>query len=683
MTLRPQVLLALLAAFPVSVVAIEAAVDPGMLRSSQDDLAPPRGFFGPGPGDAGSGGPGDRGDVLSTDSASWIRWWTFNRERLLLRDQLGDEAFAPVALGARAGGPAPPAAFARPTDRIVYQEIVPSIIARLERTKDLDIKRASLLALAKIGTVPAAFRDPDLEPDVGARIEGFLKDRNQSVSDAAVIALGILGDARQVALLNSIATDDRTGRKAMGKTGALDRRSRAFAIYALGAIGRRQNMGLFRAMVAGHLKAIAEAERSDAHLATAAILCLGHCPLPPTTALAAVVPGGGAGPAPARKAEWLRTDMVDCLESLHESRVTDNRARTFIPVAMARLALWPGDGGAADAKLLLGLQDRVLDLLTKELGKRSSGAMGAIHREALIEAVGLLATCADGKRHGLARALLAETMKSGQEREAGLAAIALARIAARGPIPAGDVTLGIRGELGTNCVEGKPSLRPWTLFALGLLEGERLARGAAPALGTQALLESRLGAASTPEERAAAAVSLGLSRNKDAAPVILKRTGEGDFRIRGLHAMALALMGQTDAVPAMREIIASGVYRPYLERDVATALALLGDVQLAGTLSSKLYSARFMPQKVAALQALAWCRDRGAIAPLLEVVNSARVGRSRVDDTTRAFAIAALGALAAKDQIPWNAPFAESIPWPAAPSSLTDPERGGGVLDLF
>ncbi len=375
--------------------------------------------------------------------------------------------------------------------------------------------------------------------------------------------------------------------------------------------------------------------------------------------------------------------MIDALEGLYDSRATDPRARTFIPVAMARLSLWAGDAGGADDKVLFGLQDRVMDLLTKDLTARSSGAMGAIHREALVEALGLLGTCAPDKRQAAARDALGTVMKSGQEREAGLAAIALARIAARGPIPAGDVTLAIRSELGTRCLNGKPSLRPWALLALGLLEGERLAAGAAPALGTQALLETRLEAANSPEERSAAAVALGLSRNAKAAQKVLEGTTKGDFRIRGLHAMALALMGNKDAVSEMRKIVSSGVYRPYLERDVATALALLGDVQLAATLASKLRTARFMPEKVAALQALAWCRDTTAVGPLLQVVNARRVGGSRVDDTTRAFAIAALGALAAKKPIQWNVPFAESIPWPAAPATLTDPERGGGVLDLF
>ena len=309
-------------------------------------------------------------------------------------------------------------------------------------------------------------------------------------------------------------------------------------------------------------------------------------------------------------------------------------------------------------------------------------------REGVCQALGLLAGHEPGNARLAGRDLAAvealqRMARDGQEREAGLSMIALARVAGRGPVPADSLTIELRTQLGTWAATARPSRRPWAALALGVLLQERARVGDAPSLGSLALLERRLQGASSPEEGAAAAIALGLAGGSEAIDALTERLDRGDFRIRGLHALALALLPAPEAVPGMRTIVSSGLYRPYLVRDVSTALGLLGADGLAQLLVGKFVSARFMPEKVAALQAMAWVAEPGALDALLAVLKRKRIGGSRVDDTSRAFAIAAIGALGSQRPFPFNAAWAQDIVWNAAPPSLHEAENGGGVLDLF
>ena len=120
--------------------------------TGQDPLAPPRGFFGPGSGDVSQGGPGDSGDASVTDSASWTRWWAFNREAYLVAVRgIDPSVLQPAPLEPHGGVPASPW---RPDEGPLYGDAVPEILSRLGRTRDLDIQRAAVMALAKIGPPP-------------------------------------------------------------------------------------------------------------------------------------------------------------------------------------------------------------------------------------------------------------------------------------------------------------------------------------------------------------------------------------------------------------------------------------------------------------------------------------------------------------------------------------------------
>lgn len=639
------------------------------LTAPQGSLAPPRGTIGPSPGDAARGGPGDQGTQATPGSASWTRWWAFNRDGFLGAVRaIGGDPLAPRPLD---GSAAPlPGFAARPDDRTLYLEVVPTILGLLEKTRDLDIQAASLLALAKIGEAPRDLAKAEDLESVTAAILGQLKNKNQSVGDIALLSLGILGNAQQAPLLASVAEDDKEGRKALG-TRSIDRRSRSFAAYGLANIGHRTSREAERTFVALSLARLAAAEKGDADLVTAAVIGIGLNPLPLAT------------PAEPEEKPRGREGQIELLLELFDDPKTDDRGRAHIPVAAARLVTWPHLGTAPDHALALeARRAEVIERLVERLAKTKDARL----REGCVQALGLAVQHAEAGADKVGREALLKFVKKtsgSQERESGLALIALARIAGRAPVKADRLVLDLRAAIGEQVSSGTPNRRGWATLALGILGFERRGRGADPALGTEALMRRALTGGKSPEERASAALALGLSGAIDDVAGLVKGLDQGDFRIRGLHALALALMPAPEAMPALQKIVRDRTYRPYLLRDVATALALLGDASLVQTLVGRLVSARFMQERLAALQALAWVNDAGSVPALLAYVTRKRIAGRNIDDTTRAFAIAALGAISSKEPLQWNAKFAAELTWNAAPPSLSDEEDGGGIVDVF
>ncbi|MEM9383282.1 MAG: hypothetical protein AAGB93_25285 [Planctomycetota bacterium] len=658
---------ALLAAVPLS-----AAVSTGVAQAApQDALAPPRGLLGPGAGDAVGGGPGDRNESLIANSSTWTRWWVFNRDPYLAR--IRSPLSLPVS-PAELGGPPLPVNPARPGDKVVHLEVVPTILERLRKTRDLDILSASLLALGKIGEAPPDLAKANGLPSYADVILERFSESNLFVRSHAVLALGLLEDPAHAPLLASIARDEKAGRKAV-RGRRLDRRVRANAIYGLAHLGTTSSRRVERAVVVHHLLALADEEREDHDLLAAAVLGLGWNPLPFTGAAGEDAPLQG------------RDRQLALLHELFDDPRTDQRARTQIPVAIARLVVAPVTGLDADEvsdNLRRQEEQRVRAVrrLTEAIADRG-GEKSAFVREGCVQALGLLVK--DDAREPDRSAIdgLVRIADEGQDLEGGLSIVALARVVGRGIVKRGPRAAELRSKIGRIAAEGRPTRRPWALLATGIAEDRALAGGGAPALGTRALVELRLTEAPAPQERAAAAIGLGLSGAVDTAAKISERLRNGDFYVRGLRALSLAFLDAREYIPVLEIIVMERIYRPYLLRDVATALALFGAPGLADLLVNKLAFARFMPDRVAALSAMAWCDDPKAIDALTFMVVEKRMGSRSIDDTSRAFAITALGTLCGRSALPWNTRLALDVTWSAAPPTLTDPRVGGGVLDLL
>ncbi len=630
----------------------------------------------PGPGDTTRGGPGDLGGQFIGGSASWTRWWAFNREPFLaeLRMSGSGRAMAMPLQGER-----PTTSIPGLSQRKVFEEVVPMLQGHLEDTRDNDLAVGCLLALGKIGEAPHGLAKELELTSVESSILPRLKDSNERVRDAAVISLGLVGGPKAAALLASIVQGLDEGKKAVGGR-RVDERTQAFATYALGLVAHHTRRPSERTFIVSHLLKIAEEHYKHTELAAAAVISLGWAPLP-----LAPKPAGQKGAASGQELTIRR------LYALYVEDGTDLRARAHIPVAIARLI--QAEAGTPDPQAALAIAARREQLRLEFVGRFAAGlaARGGDKvvsaREGLALALGLLTEPRPDGPDREAMDRLLDLTKKGQDREGGLASIALARIAARAGADResarAEMARGITGALAELAVNGNGSQRPWATLSLGLYERAVIAAGAPPSLKHRALLRDRLEDAASPEAASAAGMALGLASDEEAIPEVTRGLSGGDYTVRGLYATALALLEATTSIQTLRDIAADDLVAPVVLREVSITLALLRDDFLVELLVGKLARARFMPERIAALQGLAWCNDPGAVPALLYVMREKRIGRRKIDDTSRAFAAAALGAVCSRRSLPWNAHLALDVNWNAAPPSLTHARNGGGVLDLF
>ncbi|MDB2575906.1 hypothetical protein N9185_00245 [bacterium] len=639
--------------------------------ASPQILAPPRGTLGPGTGASTDGGPGDRSPSAGAFSQPWRRWWDFNQDPYLARMRAPDVLpvrSRPLDRGRAAPNPR------RPAMETTYGEVYPALLATLESTRDVDLQASCLLALAKIGEPPEAISKSLELPSLEGVLIPFLRAANERVRDLAVVALGISADASFAPLLASMARDRSVGRDAI-RGGKIDRRTRSFATHALGLLGASTPRRAERALIEHELRRIAVENHDTADLLVAAVIALGWTPLP------VQVQAEGEPPIPGSREATIRA-----LLALDSRRGVDFRGRAQIPVAVARLLAAPLEATPDDAQLaasarLFELREEMVARFTARLhGPRAEKL--ATTREGLAQALGLLildhATSADGE----AIDALTAVATDGQETEALLSMIALARVCGRASLERGQTARDIRRTLTKLAMDGSSLRQASALLALGVADDRGQSTGQDPALGTRSFL-ARRAAEGSPARRTAAAIALGLTGDQERAEAVRSGLLSGGFQDRGARALAVAMLLDVPGLNTIRAELRSPLYRPYLTRDFATALALAGDPLLVPLLIDRLVNASFIPERVAAVQAFEWSSDPEAATAMLFVLTAPRLGSKRIDDTSRAFAASALGNLCSQDPLPWNARLALDVVWNAAPPSLTDARNGGGVLDVL
>lgn len=648
--------------------------------SAQNQLFPPREVsLLPSGTEANAGAEWDPYSYLLLGGSDWIRWWTLNRDPILaerLTPGAGSVGAMPL-LGERAAG-----SLAGLDLDAVHWDVVPLLQERLDKTRDMDLRIACLLALGKIGEAPRSLKSREgvevvsVETSIRAR----LADPNKQVRAAALIALGLVGGPRASALLGEIADGSKEGKRALG--GAPGRRTRAFAIYGLGLAGHHTRRLSERTAIVARLLELAEEEASVGDLGVAAVLGLAWAPLP----LAA--PAAGEESDAHGQANTVRR-----LLRLYDRRETSSEVRAHLPVVMARLMTTDVDqGSGAPAKgaavqiaaLREELRMEVITRLTEDLGKR--GAEKKVHvREGSLVALGLLVKPASEGLDQRALELVQKASKNSKSQQNGVAQLALARVAARASddtasqAAAKEVIDGLISLLET----GGAAQRNWVSLALGFYEHEVLASGGPPTLSTREALRERFRSAKTPSATAAASLGLGLAGDDTMEAEVIDAMTDGEVMARALYPAALALMGSQEAAAALRETIPTKERTPVFLREAAQGLAMLKDPGLLELLSEELEEAKGAEDRVTILRGLALSHDAGALPVLLRVLGEKRFGSQRVDDRSRAFAASALGILCSKHALPWNAHMGLDVLYGAASSTLTDLFDGGGVLDYL
>jgi HEAT repeat protein len=226
--------------------------------------------------------------------------------------------------------------------------------------------------------------------------------------------------------------------------------------------------------------------------------------------------------------------------------------------------------------------------------------------------------------------------------------------------------------------EGRTGERAWAAIALGVLEHGRRDPAETNKESVRATLLDALSESQAPDELAAVAIACGLARETSAVPLLIQRIeGTSDARVQGYLSLALGMIGDARAMPALRTVLAGARFRADLLRQSAIGLVLLEDRTLVPTLLQTLEKAASLTSQAAAASVIGWIGDQRALPGLLALVANRDVTAS-----ARGFAAVALGRVCDRDRLPWNAEICEDVHYRAATVTLNAGD-GTGLLEIL
>ncbi len=617
------------------------------------------------PGGSTAGPETTGGDLdVGADLDLWSFWWEFNKDRFLnLRSRLhSDEVTTGSAEwwlgeGQREQG----RDTLRVTDADRYDKIVPALKAALAGETNNDIVTACLIALAKIGD--RRTESPADRSEFQAIIEPFLASSNLEIRETAAVSLGILGNPSSVQALIDLTLDTPAGRRMVGSS-EVDRRTRSFAAYGLGLIGARQETSQAARLQIVHAlqQNVAAAERdASPDRPVAMVISLGLAGLDPRP----------DGQQPGERAALARDrqEQIDfLLDFLDKS--TNNYVRAHIPTAIVRLldGLPAGDR----EKYTAAIANNLIQTLARS--RQAEGNMSAA------QTLGLLGTSGMSQLdRNIRTALLTAYRNSAHNQVKNFALISLGMI---GGTPGADGSFDGRREIEQQLQQalarGSGHTPHWAALAVGVMGrmlndiDQTIPTGLATALG------DRLARATSPNDVGAFSVSAGILGEVDhrqSLRTLLQRTAQDEPR--GYVALALGLQNSMEDREAIAKIVRESEYRPELLKQAAIALGLLGDREIVPELLDMLREARVLATQASLASALGFIGDRRSVDDLIAMLNN----RS-ITPIGRAFAAVALGIVADKEDLPWNAKIAENLNYRATTATLND-QNGTGILNIL
>ncbi|MBK7641900.1 MAG: HEAT repeat domain-containing protein [Planctomycetes bacterium] len=616
-----------------------------------------------GPG-GNSGGPGGRGTGATTgevapDLTNWEFWWAFNKSQYLgLRRALYESLSTEDVFGGEGR-----ASTLAPSQAEIRERVVPALRRALETERQNDIVTGALVALGKIGDV----RGEDGSSAFVGVFQGWLPDSSQEISETAAVSLGILADENGVRALTELASDSEAGRKRLGKA-EVPLRTRAFAAYGLGLVGARSASNTQRMEIVDVLAGVLAAPPlASPDLEVAALTAIGLTPVD-WSDTAGLERQRGASSTRAAEVEFVLRYFAD------ESR--PKLVRAHAPAALVHL-LSHERAPAAEAG---ALRERIVRELTRRIGEHTREV--EVVRQSCVLALGALTDLDSDSADADARAELRRVTDKGQVQERAFALVALGQIAGRpgSGTDSGTALNQLRGLLVQNLGGASLTLRPWAALGLGISERELDELGSStftPSPDVRTALRSALHGSSQ-EVVGAYAVALGIARDREAAGELRVRLREVKAAgQRGYVALGLGMIGAVDAKAEIERIVRDSKYQPELLQQAAIALGLLGDKTLVPELVKMLSEAHSLASQAAVASALGFIGDARSIEPLVAMLQD-----QRLTGTARGFATVALGIVADKEELPWNAKISIGINYRANTSSLTT-TQGTGLLDIL
>ncbi len=590
------------------------------------DLGTPSGPVTPGASVA--GGPTTGGNA-TLDINSWQVWWQLHQDHYVggNRRRAGDAERRAIAL--------------------------PVLQLALERGKDPDVLSASLIALGK-----TAVDHPDI--DALAVLLPYLSHAHLEVRDAAVLALGLTARAEAADMLGDLLLDTRDGRRLVGRSRVGDR-AQVFAAYGLGILAGRSDAAALKAKALDPLVA-ALADKSP----------------PDRDVLTAVLNGIRLIDAdPARSAAHKRVlwTALAALES-HQQQNLKEQMAVVQSHGLTALAWLARRAGEAD-------QARVRELVLAALQRRD--ADGAICVSATI-ALGLLAR---PEHTDALETLTSHVLRPRDSLVPRFCMIAFGQIG-------GEHSLQ---QLTKVLTAGERDLKPWAALGLGLLafaakgaadpQAQATARDWRGEVGR--LLQRSLEVESSREVIAALGLGLGLAGETAAAPKLrqLATDWKGNEDLKGLLCVALAMLEDQPSVPIASDAM-STIERPVLFGHGARALARFGQQAASANAMAALAAEStlrpgYLSRLGAAAQALGHLQNPDDLPALAQVIRAALEGRRRSGttgtDLQAAFAAAALGAIADRDDLGFGARIAHGMNYTVRETTVSNGKNG--ILDIF
>ena len=570
-------------------------------------------------GGAGARGPTTGGGAKKNRSTqSWDRWevwWEFNKDRYVTKKHAATGPLTGSSgMLTGAGKRESSATSLKPSRDEVVNQIVP-VLRQALRANDAEILDSAALALGRITPGAAA-------ADVVDDLKKALGSRYPTVRESAILGLGISTNRAAIPILWEVMNDTRKGRALTRSNGSIGAVERAFAAMALGFVGGAE-------MVPQVRRLIERAEAGDVEVVAGAVLSLG----------------------------LMKTDgqlLVPLLLSRLSDQKVDRRIRAQIPVTLGRL----GEAAAPAVPALLKLA----------LNRKTDADV----RRSCVIGLGRIAIASDAEVvDGLRRLVRKENDSLLRH----FSVMALGRIGAaslseqRRDKQGADV---VREYLLTELVDpGYAIDLPWNALSAGLL-GHAYAVGSKERGEIGQQLTALLQTTGNPSQQGAMAIALGLTESREAGPLLLKLfENSNDAALKGYLAVALGMMNYRQATDSLLPWL-FGQTDARLRVEVATGLGLLGDARAIAGLIEMLESAPTFAVTGSVAQALGRVGDRTALEPLLRLVAD-----ESQSEAVRGFSCVAVGLIAEKTTLPWNAPLSED-------SNFAIPLRAQAeMLDIF
>ncbi|MBI5853514.1 MAG: HEAT repeat domain-containing protein [Planctomycetes bacterium] len=623
----------------------------------------------PGPAGPGTGGPGGPGPAagpstggiqLDDDLNRWEFWWEFNKDPFIkLKESIhsggvvseSDEFY----LGS--GTQRIASDTLKPSETQILQTILPKLHQALESTDNRDIVSSCMVAMAKVG------KNTD-QINILEAFKKRLTEKDQEIRETAAVALGISQMTEAIPALIDLAKDTPAGRKLCARD-AVDYRTRAFSIYGLGLVAWASSDNAVKAQVFGALKEILDSDKAperDIRVAT-------------INAVALVRPDPSS-----EDGRKLLKESLDSLDAYwtRELGPGEQLIQAHVPHAVAKL--YEKFDPQSDTDLAKRREDYKARWLEEVEGKAKVKRSHISIVQSAIVGLGRLCGPVDAKN------------KEGNKLDLQVAK-ALDEYAAKGSDEQGRYfSLMALGQMGgpdarTMLIEvlrkGSKALeRPWAAVSLGVLAFREMETA-----GVGAQVDTLLGQElvkqlenKNPSTRAAMAIGLGLCKYKDGGTTIqqLLETDKNRDELAGYMCVALALMGQTEAVQQIQDIVSTSTRRPIRLRQAAIALGKLGDKSAAQILIKMLTDdgEPDLAKMSAIASALGFIGDQRTIDPLVKMLFD-----TNLPPLSRAFSAVALGGVADKELLPWNSKLAVNMNYRAAVETLTN--QAVGILDIL